>query len=215
MGEIHKIGDVYYIKFYARGLLYSQAAGSDKQAAMRMLEKVEAKIAGGEALTIVREIDLDVFGEQFLSQAKEQFSLKSIGRFLSTWNHFKSFLKEEYPPIIKLSHITPLVIESYKTYLAKTQKPKVVNFTLLLLREILEYGIKIGFINDNPTLHTSLLEMKQKQIAKGRRSDLAKDLLQRGLNVGKVSQLFKLKDVARVMYWSNFVPLKREDLHEL
>ena len=32
-------------------------------------------------------------------------------------------------------------------------KPKLINFTLLLLRVVLDHGLKLGYINDNPTLH--------------------------------------------------------------
>ena len=215
MGQIRKIGDLYYVEFYARGLLYSQVAGYDKLIAQKMLEEIEIKITQGEALTIVREIDLAAFFEQFLFNAKEEFSAKSIKRFTQTWSHWVNFLTNFYPKILKISDITPSIIESYKTYLAKNVKPKIVNLTILLLREILEYGIKIGFINDNPTLHIRLLEMQKKRIGlAGRRFKLAKDLIPKGVPLGKIYQLLKLNDVAQIMYWSDFIPLKMEDTYQ-
>ncbi len=213
MGQLRKVGNIYYIEFYARGLLYSQPAGSNKDAAKKMLEQIEAKIAQGETLTIIREIDLAAFFEQFLIYAKGEFSIKSIKRFMETWQHWTCFLSNSYPHIKKISQITPSQIESYKILLAKSVKPKIVNLTILLLREILEYGIRIGFINDNPTLHVRLLDAPQRRIRDGRRLGLAKGLLQRGIPLGKVYQLLKLKDVAQMMYWSNFIPLKREDVY--
>jgi len=213
MGQIRKIGELYYIEFYARGLLYSQAAGHKKQAAQKMLEQIEAKIAHGEALTVVREIDLSVFFEQFLAHAPKQFSAKSIERFVRTWKHWRAFLQDTYPHINTLSQITPSVVESYKTILVKKAVPPVVNLTILLLREVLEYGINIGFINDNPTLHLRLLEMPTQPLRAGRRWNMAKDLLGRSVGLGKVCQILKLKDVAQVMYWANFIPLQREDVY--
>lgn len=213
MGQIRKIGELYYIEFYARGLLYAQAAGHDEQAAQKMLEHIEAKIAHGEALTVVREIDLSAFFEQFLAHAKEQFSAKSMGRFVQMWEHWKAFLQETHPHLNSLSQITPSVVESYKTILVKTFRPKVVNLTILLLREVLEYGINIGFINDNPTLHLCLLEMPRQPVGRGQRLNMAKDLLARGVGLGKVCQILKLKDVAQIMYWANFIPLQREDVY--
>lgn len=215
MGQIRKIGDIYYIEFLARGLMYSQVAGIDKHQAQKMLEAIEHKISKGEALTLFREVDLEVFFQQFLDFARGQFSLKSIERFSLSWQDLKGFLSKGHPSISKLSQITPHVLESYKAHLMKKTKLKVVNLTILLLREILEYGIKTGFINDNPTLHISLLETLQRTNIKGRRLAIAKELLNKGVGLGKMYEILKLKDVAQIIYWSNFIPLKREDVYTI
>jgi hypothetical protein len=213
MGQIRKVGEMYYIEFYARGLMYSQVAGTSEEEAQKLLAEVQSKIAQGESLTIVREIDLDVFFERFLGYAKEKFSDKSLKRFTSLWKHWIRFLNQDYPHIHKLSQITPVVVESYKVALTKTSKPKIANLTILLLREILEYGIRIGFINDNPTLHISLLKLPLTKERTGPRSLMAKDLLKRSLPLEKVYSILKLTDVAQIMFWSNFIPLKREDIY--
>jgi len=213
MGHIHKVNETYYIEFSARGLIYSQPAGTDEGLARKMLEQVELKIAQGEALTIVREIDLQVFFEQFSTFARERYSLKSIGRFIKTWRHWSDFISKSYPEVERISQITPAIVESYKAFLIKDFKPKIINFTVLLLREILEHAIKMGLLNDNPTLHVRLLEIPQYPLIHGRRYYLAKDLLLRGLSFGKVCQLLKLKDIAQIMYWSEFIPLKRDDVY--
>ncbi len=213
MGHIRKIGEVYYIEFFARGLMYSQVAGLTEEGAREMLEKIESKISAGEALTIVRQINLDVFFERYLEDVHDQFSSKSIERFSSAWRSLLNFLNKNYPEVYQLSQITPFLIESYKAYLIPLETPKIVNFTLLLLREIFEYGIKIGFLNDNPSLHVTLLKMTPSPLRKGARSQIAKELLTNGVILGKIYQVLKLKDVAQVMFWSNFIPLKREDVY--
>ena len=100
MGQIRKVGDVYYIEFYARGLIYSQVAGPDPVAAQQLLEQTEAKIASGEALTIVREIDLPVFFEQFLQEANTQHSSQTSRRFLQLTEHFTQFIKSDFPSLL-------------------------------------------------------------------------------------------------------------------
>jgi hypothetical protein len=215
MGEIKKIGDTYYIEFYARGLMYSQVAGSSEEGARRLLEEVEAKISQGESLTIVREIYLELFFEKFLGYAQGRFSAKSIERFKDLWKHWIKFIQSAYPQITNLSQITPAVFESYKTVLMKNTKPKLVNLTILLLREIMEYGIRIGFINDNPTLHISLLKLPTTPERTGGRSQAAKEVFRRNLSLEKACAILKLKDVGQVMYWSNFIPLKREDVYTM
>jgi len=215
LGQIRKINDVYYIEFYARGLLYSQPAGQTQEQAEVLLAQVEAKIAGGEALTITRHIELVDFFGRFLIEARNQsHSVKTLQRFSSTITHFNSFLQAEFPQVHQLAQLTPSVFESYKAYLAKTRKSKIVNLTILLLREILEYGIKLGFINDNPTLHLRLLPWPKSPKRKPtERHDKIKQLLSKGVGVGKLAQLLNFRDIARILYYSNLIPLSREDMY--
>src|SRR3989338_1957732 len=210
MGQIRKVGDTYYVEFYARGLLYSQIAGPDRTAAQKLLEDIETKIASGESLTIVRDIDLPVFLEQFLSDAAVQHPPKTLERLRLTANHFSVFCKKDHPHLIKLSQVPPAVIESYKAHLAKGRdvNPKKVNLTLLLLREILEYGIKTGFINYNPTVHVRLLPVPVVPRVLTARGKMVKDLLGKGVLLGRISILLKMPNIARLMYYANLIPLR-------
>jgi hypothetical protein len=216
LGQIRKINDVYYIEFYARGLLYSQIAGVHLEQAQKLLQQVEEKIAGGEALTIARLIDLPDFFERFLAQAVSQYpySSKSITRFTTTIKHFSGFLEQNFPQARRLDQLTPVIIESYKAYLIKTQKTKIVNLSILLIRDILEFGIKLGFINDNPSLHVRLLPWpKTPERRLTDRYNKAKELLPQGIGIGKFVQLLKLPDITRVIYFANLIPLSREDVY--
>ena len=214
MGTIRKIDNVYYIEFHARGLLYSQVAGPSLEEAQKLLNQVEEKIAGGEALTIVRHIDLPDFYERFLSQAREQYAPKTVKRFATTIEHFSDFLITDFPQIRQLAQLTPVILESYKGYLAKTQKIKIVNLSILLVRDVLEYGIKLGFLNDNPSLHVRLLAWPKNPERKlTDRYNMASQLLPKGLGLGKFAQLLKLPDISRAIYYSNLIPLSREDAY--
>lgn len=164
MGSIHQIGNEYYIEFYARGLLYRQKAGNDLAKAHALLRSIEEKIARGEALALVRDIDLDIFFAEFLKHAPRQYHPATILRLQTTIDSFIEFINIHYPAAAQLSKVTPRLLEDYKAYVikkrqdsAKKLNPKIINLTILLLREIFEHGIKTGFINDNPTLHVRLL----------------------------------------------------------
>ena len=62
------------------------------------------------------------------------------------------------------------------------------------MRDILEFGIKLGFINDNPSLHVRLLPWPRLLKRKGTpRYKLAKQLLSQGVGLGKLTQLFKFR----------------------
>ena len=215
MGQIRKINDVYYIEFYARGLLYSQVAGNSIEEAQKLLGQVEEKISGGEALTIARHIDLPDFFERFLSESGAQQSPKTVKRFAATIKHFSSFLGSNFPQISQLAQLTPAIMESYKVHLVKTQKAKIVNLSILLIRDVLEFGIKLGFINDNPSLHVSLLPWPKSPKRKSTsRYNLAKQLLSQGVGLAKLSQLLKLPDISRAVYYANLIPLNREDAYK-
>jgi integrase len=162
MGEIRKIGDEYYIEFYARGLKYQQKGGASRAEAERLLKEIEEKIARGEESLIVRDVDLNIFFFDFLEHAKAEHTPRTVLRYQAVVRTFEEFLKAAPARVRKLSGITPGVIERYKSRLKG--KPRGVNFSLLLLSDILQYGIKLGYINDDPTLHVRLLDM-----GKGRR----------------------------------------------
>jgi site-specific recombinase XerD len=190
MGQIRKINDVYYIEFHARGLLYSQVAGPHLEEAQKLLLQVEEKIAGGEALTVTRHIELPHFFERFLSEASVQYSAKSVKRYATVILHFSNFLKIYFPQARQLDQLTPALIESYKVYLVKTQKAKTVNLSILLIRDILEFGIKLGFLNDNPSLHIHLLPWPKSPTRKATpRYNKAKQLLLKGASLSKLAQL--------------------------
>lgn len=212
MGQVRKVGDVYYIEFYARGLMYSQIAGPDLAAAEKLLEQTEAKIAGGEALTVERHIDIPVFFQQFMAYAGKEWGARTAKRFEDLIAHFSAFLGKQ-PGVRKLAHITPSVIEAYKASRSPSTKPHLVNFSILLLREVMEYGIKLGFINDNPTLHVRLLPVCHRRHPSTKRHQKAKELLANNVTIAKAAKLMGIKDIARIMYYADLVPVLRPEMY--
>ena len=217
MGQIRKINGVYYIEFHARGLLYSQIAGKSAEEAQKLLRQVEEKIAGGEALTIARRIELPDFFDRFLTEITGQYSdrPRTAKRFKSTVEHFNLFLETDFPRVRQLDQLTPAILESYKAHLAKTQKIKTVNLTILLVRDVLDFGIKLGFLNDNPSLHVRLLPwprtMKRRRTA---RYEFAGKLIAQGAGLNKLAQILKLPDISRAVYFADLIPLNREDVYK-
>ena len=164
MGSVKKIGNDYFIEFNARGLLYQQKAGSDFRKAQLLLEEIEAKIAQGEMATIVRDVDADIFKATFLENFSKVHTIKTCQRYQLLVKHFYGFLAESYPHLKKLSQITPSVVQSYQEYLRGLKvKPGLINFSMYLLRDVLEYAIKLGYLNDNPTLHIRWFKTKKKK----------------------------------------------------
>ena len=167
MGNVKKINDEYYIEFYARGLLYQQKAGKDLPAAQKLLEEIEGKINKGEMGILVRNVEVDVFFKTFLEHCRKEYGQKTRRRFESAASHFQEFCARKLPGRGKLSEVTPGVIEQYRLTLIRGNnegkppvKPRVINLTLFLLKIIFEHAIKLGYLNDNPLLHTRWAEDK-------------------------------------------------------
>lgn len=162
MGNIRKINDEYYIEFQARGLLYQQKAGKDIARARQLLAGIESKIQKGEMGTLARDVDIDIFFQTFLESARQEYAPRSFRRFEAVIGNFHGYLKKEFSGVVKLSGVTPAVIDSYRAFLIKpaplSAKPNFVNFALLLLRVVLDHGLKLGYINDNPTIHVRFCE---------------------------------------------------------
>jgi len=171
MGTVRKTGEEYYIEFYARGLLYQQKAGKDRGAAERMLEDVESRIQRGEMGSIVRDVDIDIFFKTYLEHCCQESEPRSCQRYASVIAHFQEYYTSQLPERMKLSEVTPSVIENYRVLLIQEEpeggppvKPMIVNLTLFLLKCIFDYAIKLGYLNDNPVLHTRWVEVKDHRI---------------------------------------------------
>lgn len=160
MGSIRKLGKEYVIEFFARGLKYQQRAGADKRGAQRLLEEIEEKIKKGEAALIVRDIDYDIFFKDFAAYAKKDYPPVTVRRYEALLHDFTEFIRTRLPSLIKLSELTPHIVERYRFYLCgrpqkalSPQKSRLVNLALIVLRDIFDYAVRLGYLNDNPTLH--------------------------------------------------------------
>ena len=212
MGQVRKINDEYYIEFYARGLLYQQKAGEDLASAQRLLQEIETKITHGEMGTIVRDVDWDIFLQTFSEQVLNHYAPPTARRYQNLIHHLSQFLRTQHPQILKLSQVTPKIVEDYRFHLTQEAqrlklKPKTLNFTLYLLRDVLDYGIKLGYINDNPTVHTRFFivkEFKQPPVVTSEQR-LIQELCQKGVPLLTIGKRLEFKDIARVMRYSGFV----------
>jgi len=213
MGNIKKIGEEYVIEFYARGLKYQQKAGGDKEKAEALLQDIEAKIAKGEAALIVRDVEYDIFFHDFLAMAGQAYPPQSVIRFRQLVDHFQAYLQKELPELKKLSELTPRVVELYKHFFLKQKppakksiNPRAVNFSLVLLKIVLEYAIKLGYLNDNPTTHISLLDNRKTHPFRGPKTAKARfalTLSEKNVPLVRMGELLGYRDILRTFcLWS-------------
>lgn len=200
MGTIRKIEDDYYIEFEARGLKYQRNGGKDKDAALQLLHEVEDKIQKGEMSIVVHDVQARDFFKDCLVLIKNDNDQRTTARYESVVKHFQEFIRVALSPTCKLSQVTPSVIEGYRTHLLKSTdnkgralKPKTINFTLHLLRDIFDYGINFGHINDNPTLHVRFMKAPDTKPPQILNADNIRELLNNSSNNVKVRIQLLLK----------------------
>jgi integrase len=169
MGNIKKVGDNYFVEFFGNGLLFQKYAGPDKSKAEEMLAAIEESLKKeGTSIFVVKEKDYEAFYNEFLNDAQNIYTRKTFIRFQQALDHFSQFFQKRYPGA-KLRYVTPSVIEEYKLYLVRDLKirPRLVDFTLFLLRFIFDSAIKPGYLNDNPTLHVKFLNKDKEALMNG------------------------------------------------
>jgi site-specific recombinase XerD len=161
MGTIKKINEEYYIEFYARGLLYQKKAGANFNEAERLLKETEEKITNGELATISREVQWDIFFATYRDDVSREFPKRTQQRYLNAINHFTAFLAVQNPSLKYLSQLTPRLFEDYRIFLSgQNISAKVINLSILILRDVMDLAIKLGYLNDNPTIHVKLLKVQ-------------------------------------------------------
>jgi len=165
MGRIFKIKGEYFVEFYGNGLRFQKKAGRSKKEAEQKLKDIEESLSSTALKGDIQRVDVKLFLKTYEEYAAQVYSPRSLHRFILTMQHFDQFLTNLFESPLKLSLITPKVIEDYKYFLmqeAKKRTPavktQIINFTLYLLREIFEYAIVLGWLNDNPTLHITYLK---------------------------------------------------------
>lgn len=204
MGTIKKIGDIFYVEFEARGLKYQQIAGPDEKAAQALLETIESKLRGGELNTVVRDAPVPLFFQDFCEYIGKQYSIATVQRLDQAALHLADYLKMKNGGVQHMSQLTPKVLEDYKFFLLREKQVVAwqINFTLLLLREMFEYAIKMGYLNDNPTLHIRPVE--DRRVYK-RRDEQVEDFLRKGISIFRLQQAMNWGDVLRAMPYYPFL----------
>ncbi len=174
MARIIKINDEYYVEYFGNGLRFQKKAGSTKKDAEQLLEKItESLKKEGTDIFTVNIKDWAEFMDEYLKVTSHKFTVKSKERLNASLHHFNCFLHDHYPTIKNMPDITPKVIEAYKAHLIasivtgeKRKNNRLINFTIFCLREVLDFSVARGYLNDNPTLHVKMQKYENDGLCK-------------------------------------------------
>ena len=153
---VYKVGDVWYIDYYAQGRRVREPASKRKAEAEEMLEARKTDIKRGEFnLPGQGKIKFERFAnEKYMPYAKinkrswlrDEISLKHL------IPHFKG---------MPLSRINPLHIEDYKRKRLDKVKPSTINRELTLLKFMFSLAKKWKFANENPVKEVKFFQERQ------------------------------------------------------
>lgn len=156
MGRILKIDDAYFVEFLGNGLKFRKKAGHSREEAEQKLASIEESMRLTALDVDVSTVTVHLFVQRFLVYAANIYPPKTFHRLESALKSFSKWVSDRLSSDGHLKEITPRVLNDYQSYLVQADfglKTHWINFELFLLETIFGHAIKLGWLNDNPTLH--------------------------------------------------------------
>jgi len=163
MGVIRKRGRTWYIDYMLDGKRIVKAIGKSKQIAQLALSDIEVKIAKKRAGFFVSDKRLADYIPQFLSYIRVHVKPSTAKRYVQIISHLSQFLDTLEDPPVKLSQITPPLIEEYKLHRLDFVKPQTVNYELTCLHHFFRYAVEMKYIQENPTQKIKKIRKPQRK----------------------------------------------------
>lgn len=182
MGNIYKRGKNWYLDLRVNGRRVRKRVGSSKEVAQLALKDIEVQAARREFGFLNEDVPIQRFLAEFEAYSKTNHRDRTTKRYGAVIDHLWEFLKL-HPSIVLLSHITPAIIDQYKTfrkqawvnpngqkvyeateigpYTRRGAKAYTINFEVNVLRTILYVAVKWGYLKDNPTKGITKLKVEE------------------------------------------------------
>lgn len=152
---VYKVGNIWYIDYYAEGRRVREPASKRKAEAEEMLEARKTDIKRGEfRLPGKRKIKFEKFADEYLEYAKVN---------KKSWMRDEISLKHLLPHLrgLVLSKINPRHIEDYKRKRLDKVKPATINRELTLLKSMFSLAKKWKYANENPVKEVKFFQERQ------------------------------------------------------
>ena len=153
---VYKVGNIWYIDYYADGRRIREAVGEKKSEARAALEARKGEIRTGKFhLKNEKRILFEKFADEYIKYAKA--NKRSWERDNVILKHLKPFFKG-----ISLSKINPKYIEDYKRERLEKVKPATIDRELALLKFMFSLAIKWKCTNENPVKEVKFFNLRRK-----------------------------------------------------
>ena len=163
MGVIRKRGKTWYVDYMLDGKRIVKAIGRSKRIAQLALSDIEVKIAEKRAGFFVSDKKIADYIPQFLSHVRVHVKPSTAKRYVQIIKHLSDFLDILEDPPIKLSQVTPPIIEQYKLHRLGFVKPQTVNYELTCLHHFFRYAVEMKYIQSNPTQEIKKIRKPQRK----------------------------------------------------
>ena len=209
MARIFKIKNNWYIDYNLDGKRIRKVIGRYKKIAELALSKIEVKIAEKRAGFFVSDKKLSEYIPQFLSHVRVHVKSSTVKRYVQITGHLSGFLDTLEDPPVKLSQVTPSVIEQYKLYRLGFVKPQTVNYELTCLHHFFRYAVEMKYIRSNPTQEIKKIRKPQRKAPRFlTREEIARLLTKASPNLNNIIR-FLLNTGLR---WGELRSLEWEDV---
>lgn len=156
MGQIIQVNGEYFVEFYGNGLRFRKKAGDSLAEAEAKLAQIESSLSRTAPEVPPGTATCAMFRERFAAYADQAYPARTAQRLKAAAAHAGDFLSHTLEEPAYLRAVTPRVLEDYRQNLISEMPghPVLTNFTLYLLREVFQYAVGLGWLNDNPLVHT-------------------------------------------------------------
>ena len=152
MATIYKRNDTgtWYVSYYYNNKRISEKVGKNKKVAQYRRNEIELQLVKGERPINSERPISELMSKYEVHLATRPYSKRYHDRISNYFNNFQKYLSLQV--IIKIEEITYEYLDQYLTYRIKDDgiSHKTANGELDFIRNMLNYGIELGYLKDNP-----------------------------------------------------------------
>lgn len=180
MARIYQRGKIWYLDLTYKGRRVRKKVGTSKRMAELALKDSEIKIVKDEFGFSKNDISIESLIEKFLEYNRTNHRVSTTKRYKAVTDHFRRFLAEKQKDVVKLSQLTPEVIEGYKTFrrdewinpngkspsrdsARRGARARTVNLELEGINTMLNLAIKWDYLKENPMKRVKPLKVDDKK----------------------------------------------------
>ncbi len=146
--RVFKRGKCWYADYIIGGRRKMRSFGPHKKMAELFLKDVELKSLRGELGLIADNTLVGEFIQKYLEYSRLNKSPHSHDVDLGRIRTFQKFFEER--AVVKLTDVTPALMEDFKALALKRCKPRTVNHYLVLIKAMLNKAVEWRYLKENP-----------------------------------------------------------------
>lgn len=162
MAKIYLRGRYWWISYSVGGRRFrkpTKILAADKPLAKRYLDSVQGELARGHIGWETRGPNVSTAATAWLNSIKANRSFQTHRRYRQHLHNFLSHLAKRFPDLVRLSQVTPAVVQDYVTH--RGGHPSTVRSAAALLSSWFSWCVNMRYLSSNPAAKT----MKPRPVA--------------------------------------------------